>query len=119
MNLKESEQLELKKSLSQLENSLKTICAFANHKGGSIYFGIDDKNGIILGQQATDLNFRKISQQIRERIKPQIVPEIVADEFNGKEVIKVIIPKSEKELHYFDGIPYKRVGTETILMPPS
>ncbi len=117
--LKESDKVELKKSLGQLEDSLRTVCAFANHKGGIIYFGVDDKTGIAIGQLATDSSLRKISQQISQMIKPQIVPVIEEEIIESKPVIKVTIPKSEKDLCYFDGIPYKRSGTETIVMPPS
>ena len=47
MNLKEiiewgeSETCEFKKSTSQLERALKSICAFLNHKGGVVYFGVN------------------------------------------------------------------------------
>ncbi len=119
VNLKESDTIELKKSLSQLEDYLRTICAFTNHKGGTVYFGVDDKTGKSIGQIATDSNLKKISQQIKERIKPQIVPEIEEIQIDNCPVIKVSIPKSERDLCYFDGIPYKRSGTETIVMPPS
>ena len=36
MPLKESQTTELKKSLSQLDDKLKSICAFLNHHGGII-----------------------------------------------------------------------------------
>jgi len=117
MKLKESETVELKRSLSQLEDSLRTVCAFLNHKGGVIYFGIP-KDGSIIGQEATDANLRRISQQITSRIKPTSVPCIEEIEIEKKPVIKVTIPKSDNELHYFDGVPYKRSGSETIVMPP-
>jgi predicted HTH transcriptional regulator len=32
----ESETVELKKSTAQLERALKAVCAFLNHKGGTI-----------------------------------------------------------------------------------
>ncbi len=117
MNFKESETVELKSSLSQLERALKTVCAFLNHKGGIIYFGISDK-GEVIGQIATDSNLRKISQQIGSRIKPAVVPVIEEIEVEGLSIIKVTVEKYNKELNYFDAIPYTRSGTETIAMPP-
>ncbi|MFH1127117.1 MAG: RNA-binding domain-containing protein [archaeon] len=117
MNIKESDTVELKKSLSQLERSLKTVCAFLNHKGGEIFFGISDK-GEVCGQPAADSNIRKISQQICSRIKPPVVPIIEEIAVEGKPVIKLTIEKYDKELNYLDGIPYTRSGTETIVMPP-
>ena len=117
MKFKESETVELKPSLSQLERTLKTVCAFLNHKGGIIYFGISDK-GDVIGQVATDSNFKKISQQIGSRIKSTVVPVIEEIEVEGLPVIKVTIEKYNKELNYFDAVPYTRSGTETIAMPP-
>lgn len=38
MKFKESETVELKRSLSQLEDSLRTVCFFLNYKGGVIRF---------------------------------------------------------------------------------
>jgi len=43
VELKESQTIELKKSLSQLDDALKSVCAFLNHKGGTVYFGVEDK----------------------------------------------------------------------------
>ena len=114
---KESDTVELKKSLSQLESSLKTICAFLNHKGGTVYFGVRN-DGFIIGQPSSDSNLRKISQQISSRIKPHVVPSIEVIDVNGKEVIKVSVSPLNKNLYYFDGIPYKRSGTETVVMSP-
>jgi len=39
----ESERVEFKKSTAQMERALKATCAFLNHKGGTVYFGISDK----------------------------------------------------------------------------
>ena len=117
IKFKESETVELKPSLSQLERVLKTVCAFLNHKGGIIYFGVSDK-GKVRGQVATDSNLRKISQQICSRIKPVVVPVIEEISVEGQPVIKITVEKHNKELNYFDVVPYTRSGTETIAMPP-
>jgi ATP-dependent DNA helicase RecG len=119
MVIKESETVELKKSLSQLEKALKTACAFANHKGGAIYFGIDEQTNSVVGQVATDSNIKNISQQIRQRISPQIIPSIEVIKIEKKPVIKVTISKFGNDIHYFDGKPYKRSGTETVVMSPN
>ena len=117
MKFREGETVELKKSLSQLERSLKTVCAFLNHKGGIIYFGIS-KTGEVTGQIATDSNLRRISQQTGSRIKPRVVPVIEEIRVEGRPVIEVTVGKYNKELSYLDGVPYTRSGTETIVMPP-
>lgn len=117
MKYKETEQVELKKSLAHLDSSIRTICAFLNHEGGSIYFGIDN-DGKVVGQPATDNNLKKISQKIRSRIKPEILPKIEEKNICSKPVIKITVEKKEHTLFYCDGVVYTRCGTETVKMPP-
>lgn len=45
----ESEELEFKRSTSLLKEATQTLCAFANHKGGVLYFGVSD-DGTVVGQ---------------------------------------------------------------------
>ncbi|NOQ38239.1 hypothetical protein GQ472_05100 [archaeon] len=84
----ESEIVEFKKSVAQIEKALKTVCAFLNHKGGTIYFGVSDK-GNILGQDVSDSTIKSISQKIRHKIRPEILPEIKVLEIEGHMVIEV------------------------------
>src|SRR3989338_5507974 len=80
MKLEESHTVELKKSVAQMNEALKSVCAFLNHRGGEVYFGVNDK-GKITGIQSSDKTLRKISQIINTKIKPEFNPEI-------KEIIK-------------------------------
>lgn len=81
----ESEEIELKKSTSQLERALKAICAFLNHKGGKVYFGIAPDRKIV-GQEVSDQTLKTISQKIRQKIKPEINPEIKVLEIEGRKI---------------------------------
>lgn len=112
----ESETLEFKKSTAQLEKALKSICAFLNHRGGIIYFGID--NGKVVGQEVSDNTIKTISQKIRQRIKPEVTPEIRVLEIEGKKVIEVKVEGGNNKPYYLDGIAYKRVGTENPVISP-
>lgn len=117
MELKESQTVELKKSLSQLDDALKSVCAFLNHKGGTVYFGVDDK-GIIIGLEVSDKTLRKISQQIILRIKPEIAPEIKEVEEMGRSIIQVKVPEGSNKPYFLNGIAYKKIGTEKRAIPP-
>ena len=75
MVLSESETVKLKKSTAQPGWVLKAACAFVNHKGGTLYFGISDHGGII-GQDVSDAAVKKISIKIKQKIKPEMIPEI-------------------------------------------
>jgi len=113
----ESEKLEFKKSTTQLDKSLKSICGFLNHEGGRVYFGID-KKGKVVGQEVSDKTLKSISQKIRQRIKPEITPEVRVLETEGKKVIEVKVKEGNNKPYYLDGIAYKRVGTENPVIPP-
>ena len=112
----ESEEVEFKKSTAQLDRALKSVCSFLNHKGGEVYFGIS--KGKIVGQDVSDQTLKSISQKIRQRIKPEISLEIKVLEIEDKKIIEVKIKEGDNKPYYLDGIAYKRVGTENVVVPP-
>ena len=69
----ESETIELKASLAELDAALVDICALLNHRGGKLYFGVRP-DGSIIGLTVADSTFLKISQKIRQKLKPEIIP---------------------------------------------
>lgn len=115
--LKESHTTELKKSLAQLDESLKSVCAFLNHKGGIVYFGVAN-NGKIGGLDVSDRTLRKISQQIHTRIKPEITPEIREIKYKGKSIIELKISEGNNKPYFLNGVAYKRIGAENRIIPP-
>ena len=112
----ESEEVEFKKSTAQLDRALKSVCSFLNHKGGRIYFGIN--KGKIVGQEVSEQTLKSISQKIRQRIKPEVTPWIKVLEIEDKRIIEVIVSKGKNKPYFLDGICYKRVGTENIIISP-
>jgi ATP-dependent DNA helicase RecG len=112
----ESEDVEFKKSTAQLDRALKSVCGFLNHKGGKVYFGIN--KGKIVGQAVSDQTLKSISQKIRQRIKPEISPGIKVLEIDEKSIIEVIISGGKNKPYFLDGVCYKRVGTENIIISP-
>ncbi len=115
--LKESETVEFKKSVSELDSALKTICAFLNNDGGSIYFGIKN-NGTVIGSDISDANLREISQKIMQKIKPETIPHILIQKINGVPVLKITVEKGMQDIYYYNGVAYTRSGTSTVILPP-
>jgi ATP-dependent DNA helicase RecG len=106
----ESETLEFKKSTGQLSRAIETLTAFANTKGGTVVFGVDD-NGVIVGQQVADTTIREVSNTINSAITPRLYPSIIADEIDGKKVLVVSIPEGTAKPYVTHDHPFKRVGT--------
>ena len=96
---KESIHLELKKEY--VKDILKTVIAFANTSGGKIYIGIDD-DGKVLGVQRLDTDILKLSNSIRDSIKPDITlfTSILVEKIDSKDVIVVDVQKGASSPYY-------------------
>lgn len=96
---KESIHLELKKEY--VKDILKTVIAFANTSGGKIYIGIDD-DGKVLGVQRLDTDILKLSNSIRDSIKPDITlfTSILVEKIDSNDVIVVEVQKGVSSPYY-------------------
>ena len=106
----ESETVEFKKSTSSLREGIETVCAFANHRGGYLLFGIDDK-GAVFGQQVTDDTIKNIANAVKLNTDPKLYPIIERIELQKKKCILVTVEESPLKPHLAYGKAYLRVGT--------
>ena len=101
MKFKETETLEFKKSISELKDGIKSICAILNkHKEGKIIFGIKS-DGEVVGQDVNEKTLRDVSKAISDFIEPKIFPKVyeeVIDAPNGHDPTGPEIAEAEKEL---------------------
>lgn len=106
-DLKENETVELKESFKN--DSLKTLCAFANTKGGSLFVGVKN-DSTLLGGEITDTAQQKIINQIEDVLGIQ--PTMIVHKYGEDEFleIKVALNKAPVDLR---GRFYKRVGNTT------
>ncbi len=109
----ESETIEFKLALSELNEAGEVVVSMANKSGGKNYFGIKNNGDIIGIGQVTDSTLRKVSQNFIDNINPQLILQITKVTIYGKECIEVVIPKSTTPHHTYKDIPYIRIGTTT------
>ncbi|MEW6040336.1 MAG: RNA-binding domain-containing protein [Elusimicrobiota bacterium] len=105
----ESETLELKPSLSQINEIVETISAFANTVGGKIIIGVSD-SGKIKGVEIGKGTIENLTNTIAQNTEPKIQPHITVEKTKGKNIIVVDVPESMDKLVLAYGRPYKRVG---------
>lgn len=87
--LKESETVELKKSLAELKQGLISMAAILNkHQAGTLWFGVRN-NGAITGINVNERTLRDLSQVIAAHIEPKIFPRILEVTVDGKRCIKI------------------------------
>jgi len=103
----ETENMEFKEKWT--DDSLKTICAFANTSGGELIIGVSDK-GKIVGVKDTEKLIRDLPNKIRDKLK--ITPSISVEEKEGKEILHIKIFPSSIPVSY-EGKFYIRSGSTT------
>lgn len=105
--LKESETVEFKESFK--DDALKTLSAFANTSGGSLFIGVKDDN-TLLGLKITDKVQQRIINQIEDVLGLQ--PAVIVHKGDSGEFLEVKVTKSNKPVDV-RGRFYKRVGNTT------
>lgn len=105
--LRESGDVEFKETFNVA--ALKTICAFANSKGGTLYIGVKD-DSTPAGRSISDKSQQKIINQIEDGIGIQ--PQINVHTQDDDEFLTITIPQSKTPVSY-KGKYYKRVGNTT------
>jgi ATP-dependent DNA helicase RecG len=79
----------------------KTVAAFANSNGGTLYVGIED-DGHIAGLANPDDTLLKVSNAVRTAIKPDITlfTDYTLEPMNGAVVLKVKVQKGSSRPYY-------------------
>lgn len=109
--MEETENVELKKSTSELKEGVISIASILNkHRKGKLYFGIKD-NGNVVGQTIGKTTLKEVSKTISENIEPKIYPKVKKVKIEKKDCISVEF--SGVNVPYFAyGRGYIRVGEE-------
>ena len=97
----ESDTLEFKKSTGELKNALEDICAFANHRGGTLIFGVDPK-GNVIGQDISNSTIGKVTTQILNLISPKVYPLITENSFLSSYEIEKYIYERDNERYRWE-----------------
>ena len=111
----ESESLELKPSLSQINEIIETVAAFANAKGGKVIIGVSNR-GEVLGLKIGKDTIEKLTNKILASLEPKIYPSISVKEIEGKQVIVISVEEAKEKPVFAFGRAYKRVGRSTLRM---
>jgi len=111
-------ELEIKKPKSWL----KSVSAFANGIGGSIYFGVDN-TGVAIGLADIKKTADEISRLIKERMSP--LPEFNLSAHrvdNNKDVLVLHIFRGNNTPYYYVGdgstTAFVRIGSESVMASP-
>lgn len=105
----ESETVEFKPSLSQMDKITESISAFSNTKGGAIVIGVSDK-GEVLGVDIGKNTIESLANQIKQNTDPMAYPSILVEEIDKKQVVIIEVVEGEQKPMLAFGRGYLRVG---------
>lgn len=115
MNNRESETIEFKKSTSELKQGVISLSSMLNKSGkGFLYFGVLNDSTVV-GQQIGKNTTHDISVEIKNHIKPEIIPTIELVNISDKQIIKISVSGDKKPYSAY-GRYYIRSDDEDLLM---
>lgn len=112
--------VEFKRLVTSPEKIAKSMIAFANTKGGSILFGVDD-DGKIVGVESEKTEVELLEEAGSRYCDPPIAPRLEIVPFNGKDVIVATVQESNDKPHQYVGEDsggprvYIRVNDKSVL----
>lgn len=106
-SLKESETAEFKEQFS--ESALKTLAAFVNTKGGSLYVGVKD-DATLLSEGITDQAQQQVVSKTMNILG--ITPEVILHNYMGNDFLEIRV-KQQRPPVSVRGTYYQRIGNTT------
>ena len=96
---------------------LKSVSAFANGLGGSLFFGIDN-DGIVKGLGDVQHVCEVISSKIRDYMDPLPEVEMIPHDIDGSHILQIKVIAGHYTPYYYVGdgqrIAFVRVGDESL-----
>jgi len=114
----EGERVELKESLGEWKEIVKTCAAFATARGGRIFIGVSD-NGQPVGMQIGKGTLEDLTNKIVQNTHPKIVPALDTVESKGKTVITLDVPENPAKPVYAFDKPLRRSGRTNQTLSPA
>jgi len=91
-------EVEFKRKVSTPVKVARTLIAFANTKGGTILFGVDDDRTVVgVGSEKEEIEMIRTAGGIH--CEPPIEPDIEVVSYKGKDVIAVMVSESDAKPH--------------------
>lgn len=109
----ESETIEFKKNFNR--QTIETLVAFANTKGGKVLLGVSD-NGKIIGINTSPESIQNWINEIKNKTSPQIVPDAEHIEAENKNIVIFSVQEYPVKPLATQGKYYKRIANSNHLI---
>ena len=103
---------EFKVDVRNLESIAKTVCAFLNTLGGTVFCGVDDKSKIV-GLDAARDQMHQIHAYLLENVTPKALFTVNVDDEGGTAILSIEVPEGKDRPYVFAGSVFVREGSQT------
>jgi len=107
--IEEREHVELKSSLSLINEIIEAVSAFSNAEGGKIIVGVNNA-GKVLGIEIGKGTIENLANTIGQNTDPKVQPAIKVETIDKKKIVIIVVKESLDKLVLAFGRPFKRVG---------
>ena len=97
---------------------IETLTAFANTNGGEVWVGVDNTGIPIPGFAIGAESVQQYINEIKNKTRPSIIPEVGINALNGTEVLKFTIQEFPVKLVSCKGRYYKRIKNSNHQLSP-
>ena len=112
----ESETQEFKKSTAEKDRACRSLCAFANGRGGRVLVGVSP-GGTVVGQDVGDRTLQELAQEF-QGFEPPLFPDVERVPVDGgRDVLVLTVARGARVPIAFRGVAYERVLNTTRVMP--
>jgi hypothetical protein len=114
----EGQYTEFKTSFAEHDEAIRSLCAFTQAEGGSVFFGVND-DGDIVGVTIGKNTIENFTTRLRSSTQRPLNPTIEQFDVEGRTISVVSIDKGDEgTLYYAFNVPYIRIGrTNQVLSP--
>jgi ATP-dependent DNA helicase RecG len=113
--LRQGEGLKAEFKTSFNVETIETLVAFVNSKGGAVYIGVNN-NGEITGVQLGTESIQQWTNEIKSKTEPSIIPDVEVIESEEKNVVVFIVNEFPVKPVAIQGKYYKRVDKSNHLL---
>lgn len=114
----EGQRAEFKQSFATENEAIKTLCAFANAEGGSVFFGVTN-DGQFMGADLGRNTLERFATKLRASTDPPLSPSIEQLKLKGQVIVAATVqPCVLGQVVFAFGSPLVRVGKTNQLMSP-
>ena len=112
----ENDKVEFKTSFKN--DSIESIVAFANTKGGSLLISVND-TGEVIGVDLGKETLQNHLNHIKQNTEPSVIPDVEVIMIDGKELLLITVNEYPIKPVSYKGRYYKRIQNSNHLMTPT